>query len=64
MGIRPTVRASVMNPCDHPYGGGEGRTQRGLKRPKTLWGKVTGGRKTRNKKKWSNQLIVKRRKKK
>jgi large subunit ribosomal protein L2 len=52
-----------MNPCDHPYGGGEGRTQRGLKRPKTLWGKVTGGRKTRNKKKWSNQLIVKRRKK-
>jgi large subunit ribosomal protein L2 len=63
LGIRPTVRASVMNPVDHPYGGGEGRTQRGLKRPKTLWGKVTGGRKTRNKKKWSNQLIVKRRKK-
>ena len=64
MGIRPTVRASVMNPRDHPYGGGEGRTQRGTRRPKTKWGKVTGGRKTRNKKKWSNQLIVKRRKKK
>jgi large subunit ribosomal protein L2 len=63
LGIRPTVRASAMNPVDHPYGGGEGRTQRGLKRPKTLWGKITGGRKTRNKKKWSNQLIVKRRKK-
>ncbi len=64
MGIRPTVRASAMNPCDHPYGGGEGKTQRGTKRPKTKWGKVTGGRKTRNKKKWSNKLIIKRRKKK
>jgi large subunit ribosomal protein L2 len=64
LGVRPTVRASVMNPCDHPYGGGEGRTQRGTKRPKTLWGKVTGGRKTRKKKKWSNQLIIKKRKKK
>jgi large subunit ribosomal protein L2 len=62
LGIRPTVRGSVMNPVDHPYGGGEGRTQRGLRRPKTKWGKVTGGRKTRNKKKWSNNLIVKRRK--
>ena len=64
MGIRPTVRGSAMNPVDHPYGGGEGRTQRGTKRPKTKWGKVTGGRRTRNKKKWSNSLIVKRRKKK
>lgn len=60
-GIRPTVRGSAMNPVDHPYGGGEGRTQRGLKRPKTKWGKVTGGHKTRNKKKWSTKLILKRR---
>lgn len=64
LGIRPTVRGSVMNPVDHPYGGGEGRTQRGTRKPKTLWGKVTGGRKTRNKKKWSNKFIVKRRPKK
>ena len=64
LGIRPTVRGKVMNPVDHPYGGGEGRTQRGTRKPKTLWGKVTGGRKTRNKKKWSNQFIVKRRPKK
>jgi len=62
MGIRPTVRGSAMNPVDHPYGGGEGRGQRGTKRPKTLWGKITGGRKTRNRKKWSNKMIVKRRK--
>ena len=62
LGIRPTVRGSVMNPVDHPYGGGEGRTQRGTRKPKTLWGKVTGGRKTRNKKKWSNKFIIQRRK--
>ncbi len=62
MGIRPTVRGSAMNPRDHPYGGGEGRALRGTKRPKTKWGKITGGRKTRNKKKWSNKLIIKRRK--
>jgi large subunit ribosomal protein L2 len=62
LGVRPTVRGTVMNPCDHPYGGGEGRQPRGTKRPKTKWGKVTGGRKTRNKKKWSNILILKRRK--
>ena len=61
LGIRPTVRGSAMNPVDHPYGGGEGRTQRGTRKPKTLWGKVTGGRKTRNKKKYSNPLIIKRR---
>ena len=60
-GIRPTVRGSAMNPRDHPYGGGEGQTQRGTRRPKTKWGKVTGGRRTRNRKKWSNALIVKRR---
>lgn len=64
LGIRPTVRGKVMNPRDHPYGGGEGRTQRGTKRPKTKWGKITGGRKTRNKKKWSSTLIVSRRPKK
>ncbi|MBS3903669.1 MAG: 50S ribosomal protein L2 [Anaplasmataceae bacterium] len=62
LGVRPTVRGTVMNPVDHPYGGGEGRQPRGTKRPKTLWGKVTGGRKTRNKKKWSTRFIVKRRK--
>jgi len=62
LGVRPTVRGSAMNPVDHPYGGGEGRQPRGTKRPKTLWGKVTGGHKTRNKKKWSSTLIIKRRK--
>jgi len=62
LGIRPTVRGSAMNPRDHPYGGGEGRAPRGTKYPKTKWGKVTGGRKTRNKKKWSNKFVVKRRK--
>jgi len=61
MGVRPTVRGSAMNPVDHPYGGGEGRAQRGTRRPKTKWGKITGGRKTRKKKKWSDKLIVKRR---
>lgn len=64
LGIRPTVRGSAMNPVDHPYGGGEGRAQRGTRRPKTLWGKVTGGRKTRKKNKWSNKMILKRREKK
>lgn len=62
LGIRPTVRGTAMNPVDHPYGGGEGRQPRGTRKPKTLWGKVTGGHKTRNKKKWSSKLIVKRRK--
>jgi len=62
LGIRPTVRGSVMNPVDHPYGGGEGKTQRGLRKPKTKWGKVTGGRRTRNRKNRSNALIIKRRK--
>ncbi len=61
LGIRPTVRGTAMNPVDHPYGGGEGRQPRGTKRPKTLWGKVTGGRKTRDPKKWSNQYIIQRR---
>lgn len=61
LGIRPTVRGSAMNPVDHPYGGGEGRTQRGTRKPKTKWGKITGGHKTRDKKKWSNKLIIQRR---
>ncbi len=60
-GIRPTVRGTAMNPVDHPYGGGEGRQGRGTRRPKTMWGKVTGGRKTRTPKKYSNQFIVSRR---
>ncbi len=64
MGKRPKVRGSAMNPVDHPYGGGEGRTKRGTKRPKNIFGKVTGGKKTRNKKKYSNKFIVERRKKK
>ncbi len=64
LGIRPTVRGSAMNPVDHPYGGGEGRQPRGTKRPKTLWGKVTGGHKTRKRKKYSAGLIVSRRVKK
>ena len=64
LGIRPTVRGSAMNPVDHPDGGGEGRQGRGTKRPKTLWGKITGGRKTRRAKKYSNNLIVTRRQKK
>ena len=62
LGIRPTVRGTAMNPRDHPYGGGEGRQPRGTRRPKTKWGKITGGHRTRNKKKLSNRLIIKRRK--
>jgi len=62
LNIRPTVRGSAMNPRDHPYGGGEGRAKRGTRRPKTKWGKITGGHKTRSKKKWSNKMIIKRRK--
>jgi len=62
-GIRPTVRGSVMNPVDHPHGGGEGRQPIGLKHPKTPWGKPALGVKTRNRKKWSNKLIISRRKK-
>ena len=61
-GIRPTVRGTAMNPVDHPYGGGEGVQGRGTKRPKTLWGKVTGGRKTRTPKKYSNANVITRRK--
>lgn len=64
MGIRPTVRGSAMNPCDHPFGGGEGRQGAGMRRPKNKWGKGVRGVKTRNKKKYSNIFIVSRRKKK
>ena len=62
MGIRPTVRGSVMNPNDHPHGGGEGRAPIGHAGPMTPWGKPALGYKTRNKKKQSNKFIVKRRK--
>lgn len=60
-GIRPTVRGSVMNPCDHPHGGGEGKAPVGRPTPVTPWGKPTMGYKTRNKKARTNKLIVKRR---
>ena len=60
-GWRPTVRGTVMNPCDHPHGGGEGKTPIGLKHPKTPWGKPAFGVKTR-KRKWTDKLIIKRRK--
>ena len=61
LGVRPKTRASAMNPVDHPYGGGEGKSRRGTKRPKTKQGKVTGGRKTRKNTKYSNIHIVSRR---
>ena len=63
MGIKPTVRGSVMNPNDHPHGGGEGRTPVGRKGPVTPWGKPALGYKTRSNKKQSDKLIVRRRKK-
>ena len=63
MGIRPTVRGSVMNPNDHPHGGGEGRTPIGRKAPVTPWGKPALGYKTRKPKKASSKLIVSRKKK-
>jgi len=55
-GWRPVVRGTVMNPCDHPHGGGEGRTGIGLKRTKTPWGKPARGVKTRNRNKWTNKI--------
>ena len=64
MGIRPTVRGSVMNPNDHPHGGGEGRAPVGRKGPVTPWGKPALGYKTRKGKKQSDELIVRRRKSK
>ena len=62
MGIRPTVRGKVMHPADHPHGGGEGVNPIGLKYPKTPWGKNAYGVKTRKKKKYSANMIVRRRK--
>lgn len=64
MGIRPTVRGSAMNPCDHPFGGGEGRQGAGMRRPKNKWGRGVRGVKTRKPKKYSNMFVVSRRKKK
>ena len=61
MGIRPTVRGSVMNPCDHPHGGGEGKAPVGRPGPVTPWGKPAMGYKTRSKKNPTNKFIVKRR---
>ena len=61
MGVRPTVRGSVMNPCDHPHGGGEGRCPIGRKSPMTPWGKKAMGVKTRKNKKASSDLIIRRR---
>ncbi|MBL4644541.1 MAG: 50S ribosomal protein L2 [Candidatus Pacebacteria bacterium] len=63
MGIRPTVRGAAMNAVDHPHGGGEGKAGRGHRRARTKWGKPSGkGQKTRKAKKYSNKLIVRRRK--
>jgi large subunit ribosomal protein L2 len=62
-GIRPTVRGTAMNPVDHPHGGGEGRQGRGRRRAVSIWGKPTGkGQKSRRSKKYSNNMIVSRRK--
>jgi len=61
-GIRPTVRGLAMNPVDHPHGGGEGKSGQGNPHPVTPWGKPTKGYRTRNRKKYSNKFIVKRRK--
>jgi large subunit ribosomal protein L2 len=61
MGVRPTVRGVTMNPCDHPHGGGEGKSPVGRPSPTTPWGKPALGYKTRSKKKASNKYIVKRR---
>jgi large subunit ribosomal protein L2 len=60
MGIRPAVRGVVMNPVDHPHGGGEGKSPVGMPAPMTPWGKVALGKKTRKHKKYSNKMIVKR----
>ena len=61
MGVRPTVRGSVMNPNDHPHGGGEGKSPVGHPGPMTPWGKPAMGYKTRSKKNPTNKFIVKRR---
>ena len=64
LGIRPTVRGSVMNPCDHPHGGGEGRSPVGMPAPMSPWGKKTQGVKTRKHRKYSDKMIVSRASKK
>ena len=61
MGVRPTVRGVVMNPCDHPHGGGEGKSPVGRPGPVTPWGKPALGYKTRNKRNKNDKYIVKRR---
>ncbi|MBR2651416.1 50S ribosomal protein L2, partial [bacterium] len=63
LGVRPTVRGSAMNPNDHPHGGGEGRQSIGKDAPRSPWGKKLMGVKTRNKKKHSTSLIIRRRSK-
>ena len=63
MGIRPTVRGTVMNPVDHPHGGGEGKNKSSGRHPVSPWGKPTKGHRTRNPKKASSRLIIRRRKK-
>jgi len=63
MGVRPTVRGTVMNPVDHPHGGGEGKNKSAGRHPVTPWGVPTKGHRTRNKKKASSRLIIRRRKK-
>ncbi len=60
MGVKPTVRGVVMNPCDHPHGGGEGKSPIGMSTPVTPWGKPALGYKTRNKKARSDKMIIKR----
>ena len=62
LGIKPTVRGVVMNPVDHPHGGGEGRSPIGKSHPLTPWGKITLGNKTRSNKKYSDSYILRRRK--
>ena len=59
MGIRPTVRGVVMNPVDHPHGGGEGKSPVGMPAPMSPWGKPTQGVKTRKHRKYSDKMIVK-----
>jgi large subunit ribosomal protein L2 len=63
LGVRPTVRGTVMNPVDHPHGGGEGKNKSAGRHPVTPWGVPTKGHRTRNKKKASSRLIIRRRKK-
>ena len=64
MGIRPSVRGVVMNPCEHPHGGGEGRSPVGMPAPVSPWGKKTQGVKTRKHRKYSDKMIVSRASKK